>query len=174
MVECTTTLPFDPLALPMPIDPPTYRAALARFASGVTIVTARDADGRDVGMTVSAFSSLSLEPPLVLVCIDRAASVAPVLQHCERFVVNILAEDQAPLSRLFARHEVDRFEGVAFQRGLHGIALLDGALAHLECHTHTRTPGGDHLILLGAVEAASLGEGTPLLYFRGDYGRLDR
>lgn len=156
----------------MPIDPTTYRAALARFASGVTIVTARDTDGRDVGMTVSAFTSLSLDPPLVLLCIDRAASVAPVLQHCDHFVVNILAEEQAPLSRLFATHEIDRFEGVTFQRGREGIALLEGALAHLECRTQARTPGGDHTILVGAVEATSLGDGPPLLYFRGGYGKL--
>lgn len=158
----------------MPIDPTTYRAALARFASGVTIVTARDADGRDVGMTVSAFTSLSLDPPLVLLCIDRAASVAPVLEHCGHFAVNILAEVQAPLSRLFATHEVDRFEGVSFQRGRGGIPLLDGALAHLECRTHSRTPGGDHTILVGAVEAIAHGDGLPLLYFRSDYGRLLR
>jgi len=156
----------------MSIDPTTYRAALARFASGVTIVTALDAKGRDVGMTVSAFTSLSLDPPLVLLCIDRAASVAPVLEVSDRFVVNILAEDQAALSRLFAKQDVDRFEGVAVHRGLEGLALLDGALAHLECRTHTRNPGGDHTILVGAVEATSIGDGPPLLYFRGGYGKL--
>ncbi len=158
----------------MPIDPSTFRAALARFASGVTIVTARDDGGRDVGMTVSAFTSLSLDPPLVLLCIDHAASVAPVLDTCERFAVNILAEDQEPLSRRFAEREVDRFDGVAIRRGLNGLALLEGALAHIECRTHSRTPGGDHTILIGAVEAADLGAGTPLLYYRSGYGRFDQ
>ena len=157
----------------MPIDPSTYRAALACFASGVTIVTARDAGGRDVGMTVSAFTSLSLDPPLVLLCIDHAASVASVLDTCDRFVVNILAEGQEPLSRRFAEHEVDRFDGVPFRRGMHDLALLEGALAHLECRTHSRTPGGDHTVLIGAVEATDIGAGAPLLYYRSGYGRLD-
>jgi flavin reductase (DIM6/NTAB) family NADH-FMN oxidoreductase RutF len=155
----------------MPIDPTTFRNALARFASGVTIVTARDGDGRDVGMTVSAFSSLSLEPPLVLLCIDHNASVAPVLAHCEIFAVNILAEQQQALSRRFAEHEVDRFDGVPFKRGALGPALIDGAIAHLECRVHARHPGGDHTILIGVVDAAAIGDGNPLLYFRSDYGR---
>jgi flavin reductase (DIM6/NTAB) family NADH-FMN oxidoreductase RutF len=155
----------------VPVDPSAYRAALARFASGVTVVTARDGDGRDVGMTVSAFTSLSLEPPLVLICVDHNASVAPVLAHCEIFAVNILAESQEMLSRRFAEHEVDRFDGVPFSRGALGPALLDGALAHVECRVHARHPGGDHTILVGAVDAVRVADGNPLLYFRGSYGR---
>lgn len=158
----------------MPVDPSTFRAALARFASGVTIVTTRDANGRDVGMTVSAFTSLSLDPPLVLLCIDHAASVAPVLDSCERFAVSILADDQEPLSRRFAEREVDRFDGVALKRGMHGLALLEDALAHLECRTESRTQGGDHTILVGAVEATDLGAGSPLIYYRSGYRRLER
>ena len=158
----------------MTIDPSTFRATLGRFASGITVVTAADAEGRDVGMTVSAFSSLSLDPPLILVCVDHGASVAPVLEHCDRFAINVLSEDQEPLSRRFAEREVDRFDGVAYHRGEHGIALLDGALAHLECRVHARYPAGDHTILVGAVEATALNEGHPLLYYRGGYGRLDR
>lgn len=156
------------------LDPSTYRATLGRFASGVTIVTARDADGRDVGMTVSAFSALSLEPPLVLVCIDNGASVAPVLEHCSSFAVNILAEHQEPLSRQFAERELDRFEGVAITRGASGLALLEGALAQIECRVASRTPAGDHTILIGEVAATALREGNPLLYYRGGYGRLNR
>lgn len=140
----------------------------------MTIVTTLDADGRDVGMTVSAFTSLSLDPPLVLLCIDNAASAAAILDRCERFAVNILAEDQELLSRRFAEREVDRFDGVGLTRGRHGLALLDGALAHLECRTHSRTPGGDHTILVGAVEATSLAEGAPLLYYRSGYSGLRR
>ena len=157
-----------------PLDPATYRATLGRFASGVTIVTTRDADGRDVGMTVSAFSALSLDPPLVLVCIDNGASVAPVLEHCSSFAVNILAEDQEPLSRRFAERELDRFEGVTITRGDSGLALLEGALAQIECRVSTRTPAGDHTILIGEVTATALREGNPLLYYRGGYGRLNR
>jgi len=158
----------------MPIDPSAFRTALAHFASGVTIVTARDADGRDVGMTVTAFSSLSLDPPLVLLCIDLAASTAPALDASERFVVNILASDQAALSRRFAERDVDRFEGVAVRRGLHDVALLEGALAYLEGRAHSRSPGGDHTLLIGAVEASHLGSGAPLIYYRNTYGRFDK
>lgn len=158
----------------MLIDPSTFRATLGRFASGITVITARDADGRDVGMTVSAFSSLSLDPPLVLICIDNGASVAPVLEHCELFGINVLSDEQEPISRRFAEKEMDRFEGVAYHRGQHGIALLDGALAQMECRVHARYPAGDHTILVGAVEVTAVHEGHPLVYYRGGYGRLDR
>lgn len=157
----------------MPVDPSTFRAALGRFASGITIITARDAEGRDVGMTVSAFSSLSLTPPLVLVCVDHGASVAPVLETATVFAVNILSEDQEPLSRRFAEREVDRFDGVAYERGQTGVALLSGTLAHLECRTSTRHVAGDHTILVGEVIATEVNEGNPLLYYRSGYGRLD-
>lgn len=158
----------------MTLDPATFRATLARFASGITIVTARDRVGGDVGMTVSAFSSLSLDPPLVLVCIANGASVAPVLEHCDAFAVNILAEDQEALSRRFAERELDRFDGVSVSRGALGLALLDGALANLECRVTARHPAGDHTILVGEVKEASLREGHPLLYYRGGYRRLER
>ncbi len=158
----------------MAIDPAIYRTALGRFASGVTVVTSRGGDDRDVGMTVSAFSALSLSPPLILLCVDHAASVAPVLCHTERFAVNVLAEGQEALSRRFAEREVDRFDGVAFARGQHGIPLLDGAVAHLECRTVTRHPGGDHTILVGEVLSTAVHDGDPLLYYRGGYGRLAR
>lgn len=158
----------------MPIDPSAFRATLGRFASGITVITARDADGVDVGMTVSAFSSLSLDPPLVLVCIDRAASVGPVLETVESFGVNVLSDEQEAISRRFAERDVDRFNGVAYTRGHSGVPLLDGALAQLECRVTERHPGGDHTILIGAVESVEIHEGNPLLYYRGGYRRLDR
>lgn len=158
----------------MTLDPATFRAALARFASGITIITARDREGRDVGMTVSAFSSLSLTPPLILVCIDNAASAAPALAECEHLAVNILDEAQEPLSRRFAEKDRDRFEGVAVTRGKDGVALLDGALANLECRVRERHPGGDHTILICEVREAALRDGHPLLYYRGGYRRLER
>lgn len=158
----------------MTLDPSIFRATLGRFASGITIITARDAAGSDVGMTVSAFSSLSLTPPLVLVCIDNGASVAPVLEHCESFAVNILADNQEALSRRFAERELDRFEGVGVSRGELGLALLEGALANLECRVSARQPGGDHTILIGEVKSASVREGNPLLYYRSGYRRLER
>lgn len=158
----------------MALDPSTFRAALGRFASGITIITARDADGRDGGMTVSAFSSLSLDPPLILVCVDRAASAGPVFDTAEHYAVNILADDQEALSRRFAQKDVDRFDGVGFTRSSLGVPLLDGALATLECRATARHPGGDHSILIGEVIEVTLHEGHPLLYYRSGYRRLER
>lgn len=153
-------------------DPAAFRAALSRFASGVTILTMRDAEGRDHGMTATAFSSLSLDPPLILVCIDRAASMFEPLQQAQRFAVNILADDQQQVSRAFAAQDVDRFGGFLFERGIEDVPILVGAHAHLECRVHARHEAGDHTIIVGLVEVCATGEGAPLLYYRGTYGRF--
>jgi len=158
----------------MPIDTDLFRAVLGRFASGVTIVTTIDAEGRDHGMTVSAFSSLSLQPPLVLVCIDLAASVWPAFERAEVFAINILASGQEALSRRFASREGDRFEGVGFTRGATAVALLDDTLASVECRILSRTMHGDHAILVGSVEAGLTRDLQPLLYYRGGYASLTR
>lgn len=154
------------------LDAEAFRDALGRFASGITIVTTRDADGRDRGMTVSAFSSLSLDPPLVLACIGHDATIAGSVSAAEFFGVSVLAEDQEPLSRRFADPDADRFEGVPFSRGRSGVALLDGALAHLECRVVARHEAGDHTIVVGEVSATSGREGRPLVHHRGQYGRF--
>ena len=156
----------------MTLDPDAFRAVLGRFASGVTVVTTRDA-GRDHGMTVSAFSTVSLHPPLVMVCIGDDASLRPVVERAEHFGVSILASPQEALSRRFAAH-VDRFDGVGFTRGESGVALLDGALAWLECRAAARHQAGDHLIVIGEVEAATAADERPLLYYRGGYAQLER
>lgn len=158
----------------MSIDPDTFRSVLGRFASGVTVVTACDAEGHDHGMTVSAFCSLSLEPPLVLVCIDRTASMFPVLTTTSTFAVNILSHGQEALSRRFAADEPDRFAGVGYSRGARGCALLDDVLAHLECDVTGRLEAGDHTIVLGQVETAEAHAERPLLYYRGGYAQLER
>jgi flavin reductase (DIM6/NTAB) family NADH-FMN oxidoreductase RutF len=147
-----------------------FRAALSRFASGVTVVTVRDADGVDHGMTVSAFTSLSLDPPLVLACLDRVATVLPHLLAAERFGVSILAEGQDVISARFAEQGVVRFDGVAVSRAAGGPVLIDGAVAHLVCRRVAEFPGGDHVIVVGAIESArALGE-RPLLYAMRQYG----
>ena len=156
-----------------PIDAATFRHALGRFPSGVTIVTVRDASGRDLGMTVSAFASLSLDPPLVLVCIGDDATIAGAVGAAGHFAVSVLAEDQEALARRFADSDADRFAGTAVARGTTGIALLDGAVAHLECAIVARHRGGDHTIVVGEVLAATTVEdGWPLVYQRGAYRRL--
>lgn len=156
----------------MPLDTVAFRTSLSRFASGVTVLTTRASDGRDLGMTATAFSSLSLDPPLVLVCIDRDASIAPALESAEHLAVHVLGADQEPLSRRFALKDGDRFAGLEVTRGEGGVALLPGALVRLECRIVERLPGGDHVIVVAQVLGAEVAEGEPLLYFRGRYARL--
>ena len=159
----------------MTLDPDSYRSVLGRFASGITVVTARDATGRDVGMTASAFCSVSLHPPLVQVCVDRKASMFDALMHASRFGINILAAEQEALSRRFAAIESShRFDGIGYERGESGVVLLDDALAHLECTTVARHEAGDHMIFIGEVERATARDARPLLYYRGGYAQLER
>ena len=156
------------------IDTDSFRAVLGRFASGVTVVTTRDQTGRDHGLTVSAFSSLSLTPSLVLVCIDKSSSVHPVLSNAAHFAVNILSSTQEALSRRFSGGEPDRFDGIGYTRGVTGVAILEEVLAYLECRLVRRHDEGDHTIFVGEVEAAETNTGRPLLYYRGGYATLER
>ena len=158
----------------MTLDPDTFRSVLGRFASGITVVTTRDVDGRDAGLTVRAFSSVSLHPPLIQVCVDQAASVYSVMAASDHFGVSILAAEQEALSRRFADPESDRFDGIGYGRGEHGVALLDDALVHLECDVIARHEAGDHTVVICAVERAAAFDGRPLLYYRGGYAQLER
>jgi flavin reductase (DIM6/NTAB) family NADH-FMN oxidoreductase RutF len=158
----------------MSFDPASFRSVLGRFASGVTIVTARDEAGVDYGMTVSAFSSLSLEPPLVLICVEQRCKMHHVLMSTSQFAVNILALGQEPLARRFSERCEDRFQGVGYARGITGVALLNDTLAYVECNLHDRCPGGDHTIFIGEVIAATARPERPLLYYRGGYAQLER
>ena len=159
----------------MTIDPDSFRSVLGRFASGITVITALDSGGRDVGMTVSAFCSVSLHPPLVQACVDRAASMFDALQLAERFGVSVLASDQEALSRRFAAVESShRFDGIGYVRGENGVVLLDDALAHIECSVVSRYDAGDHMMFVGAVERATARDARPLLYYRGGYAQLER
>ncbi len=117
----------------MPVSKEEFRSALGRFASGVTVVSIKGKDNRPHGITVSAFSSVSLEPPLILVCIDKRASLHDHLSEGAHFAVNILAEDQELISRRFASRDEDRFAGTGYKEGATGAPLIDGALAHIEC-----------------------------------------
>jgi flavin reductase (DIM6/NTAB) family NADH-FMN oxidoreductase RutF len=156
------------------IDPDTFRAALGRFASGVTVVTTLDEEGHDHGMTVSAFCSVSLDRPLVLACIGHDASMHSVILRADRCGVSILAAGQEQLARRFADQRSDRFDGVGYSRGRLGVALLDDALAHLECTVVDRRDAGDHTIVIGQVESAACHQGRPLIYYRGGYTQLER
>lgn len=156
------------------IDPDTFRSVLGRFATGVTVLTAIDPGGRDHGMTASAFCSVSLEPPLILACVDEHAEMSAILDTAGHFGVSILAEDQEPLSRRFADLDEGRFEGVGYERGVTGVALLEGAIAHLECRIAARHRAGDHTIVVGEVVEATTHDQRPLVYYRSGYTALDR
>lgn len=151
-----------------------FRNVLGRFPSGVTVVTSLAADGKDHGMTVSAFCSVSLSPPLVLICIEKTASAHPTLTTCDSFVVNILSADQEQAARRFAIVDIDRFEGVGYSRTQKGIAVLDGVVAVIECRRSSLYEGGDHTVIIGEVESARAENSKPLLYYRGGYSQLER
>ncbi len=158
----------------MSIDSDTFRAVLGRFASGVTILTARSSDGHDHGMTVSAFCSVSLTPPLVLACVDHTAKMHDLLLQQDAVGVSILSSAQEALSRRFAELESDRFEGLGYARGESGVVLFEDALAHLECRVRDRYPAGDHTVFVCEVERAETRQDRPLLYYRGGYAQLER
>lgn len=146
-----------------------FRAALSRFPSGVTVVTTHDTEGRFYGITVSAFSSLSLEPPRVLICVEKTTGSHAALETSRAFVVNILSDSQRELSERFASQMEDKFEMVDFSEGIDGIPVLSGCIANLECRLTDSHDGGDHSIFVGEVEKAAVHDGDPILYFRSDY-----
>ncbi len=145
---------------------------LGHFAAGVTIVTTVGDDGRPYGLTATAFTSVSLQPPLVLICVDKRADSHPHFHSSRVFAVNFLRADHEPLSRRFAVSGGDKFDGIAVRSGASGAPLLSDALGFLECHTVDVIDAGDHTIFLGEVDAAGAGDGTPLLYFRGAYRQI--
>lgn len=160
--------------MPSRVAPDPFRDALGRFVSGVTIITTRDAAGADHGMTVSAFSSLSLDPPMILFCIDHAATIAPHIAAAGQVGVSVLGEGQEALSRRFALKDADRFEGAPIVRAPSGVALVAAAIVHLDCRVTARHEAGDHTIVEAEVTALETFSGEPLVHFRGSYGRLLR
>jgi flavin reductase (DIM6/NTAB) family NADH-FMN oxidoreductase RutF len=153
-----------------------FRQAMGHFASGVTVVTSVDVGGEPVGTTANAVSSLSLDPPLVLVCFDRASLTLAAIRHHGAFVVNMLAAPQRHLSANFARRGFAAvWDGVRHRPGFSGSPRLHDVLAVLECTVEYRLPGGDHEIIVGRVRDVEVGEeGTaPLVYWRGGYALLD-
>src|SRR5690349_2203077 len=156
------------------VDQDLFRSVLGRFATSVTVLSARDAKGIDHGMTVSAFSSVSLNPPLMLACVDKTASIYDLLFKTDDIGISVLSENQESSSRRFAEKDADRFEELEIQRGARGVALLKDAHAHLECRIVARHDAGDHTIFVAAVEHAAALGGRPLLYCRGGYAQLER
>lgn len=150
-------------------DPIAFRTALGAFATGVTIVTTRDAAGHDVGLTVNSFNSVSLNPPMVLWSLARTALSLPAFMEAEHFAVHILAADQEPLSNLFARKGADKFSGLDISRGHGDVPLLDGCSARFQCRTAFRHEGGDHEIFVGEVVTFEHFDRPPLVFQGGRY-----
>ncbi len=147
-----------------------FRAALAMFATGVTIVTARDAEGTPIGLTANSFNSVSIEPPLVLWSLSRQAGSMPAFARGSHYAVHILAADQHALAQRFASRAMDRFAGVAWRTGSAGVPLLDGAAAVFECFNRSRYEEGDHVIFVGEVERCERRAGAhPLIFHGGRY-----
>jgi flavin reductase (DIM6/NTAB) family NADH-FMN oxidoreductase RutF len=149
-----------------------FRDVIGRFASGVTVITVNK-DGKPLGTTASAFTSLSVEPPMILICMNKTSATGRAVHEAGKFAVNILGEGHPDLAIRFAGKGDDKFEGVEHESGANGEPLLVDALATLECAVTEETTGGTHLVFLAAVERASAKPGSPLTYFRGQFGRFE-
>lgn len=154
------------------LDAAAFRTLMGSFATGVAVVTTRGPAGQLAGMTASAVSSVSLAPPLLLVCVDRATDFHREIEDAAHFALSVLAADQEPLSRRFAAELEDRFAGVGYTVEERGLALLDGAAAHIVCATWDARAAGDHTLFLGEVLAGTAFARPPLVHFRGGYGGL--
>lgn len=155
-----------------PTDLDNLRGALGRFATGVTVITARNFDGTPVGFTANSFNSVSLDPPLILWSLARSSPRIGAYRAAEHYAVNILSADQSELARRFAGKVEDRYAGVAWSEGLGGAPVLDGALAVFECAHEAVYPAGDHELFIGRVSRCAIAEGAPLTFFAGRFGSV--
>ncbi|MCC7498491.1 MAG: flavin reductase family protein [Bryobacterales bacterium] len=158
------------MVIPQSFD--TFRRACSLFATGVTVATVRAIDGTPHGLTVNSFTSVSLDPPLILICIDHDASVISCFLESSHFAVNVLGQEQRELSMRFATRGMDRFDGIAWTPGVSGAPLIPEALAHFECRKTNTIEAGDHTIFIGQVEEMGVREGRPLLFFASSYAAL--
>jgi flavin reductase (DIM6/NTAB) family NADH-FMN oxidoreductase RutF len=150
-----------------------FRRVCSKYATGITILTVLDARGAPHGMTANSFTSVSLDPPLILVCIDKRTSILGNFETGTRFAINVLDESQKDLSSLFARSRQDRFEGLDWTPGVTGVPVFPGVLATLECAVTQMVDAGDHVVVIGeALHAAWRDEGQPLIYFNSGYQAL--
>lgn len=166
-------LPRTPLQYEAGSDARTLRDALGCFGTGITVVTTVDENGAPVGLTANSFTSVSLDPPLILFCLKRGSANLPIFERSGRFAVNVLHIGQQPTSIAFASRTADRFDGLAWETWESGVPILTGSLASFECDTHAVHDGGDHVVFIGRVRRAAFEPSRdPLLYFRGKYRRL--
>ena len=152
-------------------DGATMRTVMGHFATGVTVVTANDG-GDNIGMACNSFTSVSLDPPLVLFCAAKSSSTWPRIQAAKHYCVNVLAEDGEDLCRSFAvKPAAERYDGVGYSKAVTGAPVLDAALAYIDCTIESEFDGGDHVIVVGRVVELGFREGSPLAFYRGGYGR---
>lgn len=163
---------------PPEVGPGVLRAALARYATGVSIATTRAADGTPAGLTITSFNSLSLDPPLILWSLGLNSSSIETFSGSDRFAINVLGIEMAAVARRFARSGGDKFAGVPVETGTSGVPLIAGALVQLECLTEARYPAGDHILFLGRVVGAAVRGGNgesdaaPLVFFNSAFTAL--
>lgn len=154
------------------MSPEEFKAALSRWATGVAVVTTRSRAGEIAGLTASSFTSVSLDPPLVLFCLAHTSTSKPAFDDTDGFAINILSESQRALSGRFAQQGGDKFAGLGWRPGLRRIPLIDDALAHVECRIAAVHAAGDHSIVVGEAERIDVREDQPLVYYRGTYYEL--
>ncbi|MFL9924343.1 flavin reductase family protein [Herbaspirillum lusitanum] len=162
-----------PRATTREFDASHFRQALSQFATGVTIITTRLADGTLLGLTASSFNSVSLDPPLVLWSLGTKANSMPVFSGNSHYVINILGADQIHLAEQFARKSENRFEGVNYSLSRTGQPILDGVSAWFECHNRSRYPEGDHVIFVGEVEQCEVTPQPGLVFHNGKFAKID-
>lgn len=155
--------------MPEPLHAEQLRAILRRFAAGVTVITAIGDEGAPAGMTATAFTSVSLTPPMVLICVDATARTRRAIEGHGAFAVNVLAADQEHVARRFASKVDDKFEGVSWGPGASGVPVIEGALATVECRVARAVEAGTHVVYIGEVLAGLAAAADPLVYFDGSY-----
>lgn len=156
----------------MPIDKNELRRVMGHFCTGVTVITTLSKEGTLHGFTANAFTSVSLVPPLVLICVDKKAESYSSFEESRVFTVNILSADQEDVSRHFAVSGGDKFKGISYHLGANTAPIIGGAMSYLECRLVASHDAGDHAIYVGEVEQAEAHEGRPLLFFRGGYRNI--
>ena len=154
------------------MDPREIRNVMGHFATGVTVITTKDKSGTPQGITANAFTSLSMDPPMVLICIDKKANCYDCFEESNVFAVNFLGEHQEHLSTRFATKGIEKFEGIEWRRGEHDEPLLEDAIGYVTCTIKHSYEGGDHTIYLGQILTAEASGDRPLLFFKGKYHRL--
>jgi flavin reductase (DIM6/NTAB) family NADH-FMN oxidoreductase RutF len=154
------------------VDKNELRRVMGHFATGVTVITTCDEAGNPYGLTANAVASVSLVPPLILICVDKSADTYPYFERSKTFVVNILSDSQESISRRFATSGIEKFEGIGYHKNEASCAVLDDAVGHIDCRIVQAHDAGDHTIYIGEVEAVDANDVPPLLFFRGGYRKL--